>query len=90
MTAPSSGLGGCATISTRSAAARRNGILLNAAASGSNALRARSLFAERVGHKVHSSWSWHGYSNALAALGDETNAQAAERRSSELQAAAEG
>lgn len=65
-------------------------ILLDAAASGTNALRARSLFAERVGHKVHSSWSWHGYSNALAALGDETNARAAERRSTELQAAAEG
>ncbi|MEL7046871.1 MAG: tetratricopeptide repeat protein, partial [Pseudomonadota bacterium] len=62
---------------------------LDAAASGSNAFKARSLFAERVGHKVHSSWSWHGYSNALAALGDKTSARAAARKSTELQAGAE-
>ncbi|MEO0990357.1 MAG: tetratricopeptide repeat protein, partial [Pseudomonadota bacterium] len=59
-------------------------ILLDAAVSSGNALRARSLFAERVGHKVHSSWSWHGYGAALAALGDDAKAQSAEARSVEL------
>ncbi|MEO1680969.1 MAG: tetratricopeptide repeat protein [Pseudomonadota bacterium] len=63
-------------------------ILLDATVSSGNALKARSLFAERVGHKVHSSWSWHGYSNALSALGDLANAQAADQRSAALRTVA--
>ena len=61
-------------------------ILADAAAAGANAQKARALFAERVGHKVHSSWSWHGYSNALAALGDIAGAQDAEARSAAIRA----
>ena len=59
-------------------------ILLDAAAASENALKARALFAERLGNKVHSSWSWHGYSNALAALGDTSGAQEAEARAAEI------
>ncbi len=59
-------------------------ILLDAAASGHSALTARALFAERVGNKVHSSWSWHGYGCALAALGDTSGARAAEERAAAL------
>lgn len=59
-------------------------ILLDAAVASGNALKARSLFAERVGDKVHSSWSWHGYSNALAALGDDARAREAALRASAI------
>ncbi|MGI9463412.1 MAG: tetratricopeptide repeat protein, partial [Aestuariivirgaceae bacterium] len=33
-------------------------ILLDAAKAGADALKARALFAERLGQKVHSGWSW--------------------------------
>lgn len=59
-------------------------ILLDAAAAGENALRARSLFAERVGHKVHSSWSWQGYSSILASLGETAAARAAASRAAAI------
>ena len=59
-------------------------ILLDATASGENALKARSLFAERVEQRVQSSCSWHGYSNALTALGDGTGARAAAARAAAI------
>ncbi|MEO0718531.1 MAG: tetratricopeptide repeat protein [Pseudomonadota bacterium] len=59
-------------------------ILLDATVASGNALKARSLFAERVGEKVHSSWSWHGYSNALAALGEDAGARAAAARAAAI------
>ncbi len=59
-------------------------IMMDAAAAGENALRARALFAERLGSKVHSSWSWHGYSNALAALGDDAGAREAAAKAAAL------
>ncbi|MEM8812380.1 MAG: tetratricopeptide repeat protein [Pseudomonadota bacterium] len=59
-------------------------ILLDAAASGDNALKARALFAERLSHKVHSSWTWHGYATALSALGEGAAAQDAEARAAAI------
>ena len=61
-------------------------ILLDAAAASENALKARALFSERLGNKVHSSWSWYGYSNALSALGDASGAQEAEARAVAIRA----
>lgn len=63
-------------------------ILLDAAAASRDALEARALFAERVGQKVHSSWSWQGYSSALEALGETADARAAAARAAAIRAAA--
>ncbi|NRA98201.1 MAG: tetratricopeptide repeat protein [Rhodobacteraceae bacterium] len=60
-------------------------ILLDATAASQNALQARALFRERLGYKVHSSWTWHGYSNALATLGDDNGAETARDRAAALQ-----
>ncbi|MEM9250187.1 MAG: tetratricopeptide repeat protein [Pseudomonadota bacterium] len=62
-------------------------ILLDAAACGQNALQARALYAERVGQKAHSSWSWHGYGSVLASLGDTAGARSAEARATALRVA---
>ncbi|MEM9043341.1 MAG: tetratricopeptide repeat protein [Pseudomonadota bacterium] len=55
-------------------------ILLDATVASENALKARSMFAERVSNKPHSSWSWHGYANALSTLGDTAAAREASAR----------
>ncbi|QBY02692.1 tetratricopeptide repeat protein [Rhodophyticola sp. CCM32] len=52
-------------------------ILLDATKASGDALRARGLFAERLGHKVHSSWTWKNYSGILEALGSDTLAKEA-------------
>ncbi|HEY4192321.1 MAG TPA: tetratricopeptide repeat protein, partial [Mesorhizobium sp.] len=46
-------------------------ILLDTAKSSRDSLRARALFAERLAHKAHSSWSWKGYGDILATLGQD-------------------
>ncbi len=63
-------------------------ILLDAAAAGDNALKARALFAERVGQKAQSSWTWQGYSSALEALGETAEARAAAARAAAIRTAA--
>lgn len=52
-------------------------IFLDAAKASGDALKARALFAERLGHKVHSSWTWTNYGGVLETLGNDTLAQEA-------------
>lgn len=59
-------------------------ILLDAAKSSSETLRARALFAERLGHKAHSSWSWKSYGEVLHALGQDDAAREARSRAAVL------
>lgn len=59
-------------------------ILLDAAKSSSDTLRARALFAERLGHKAHSSWSWTGYGEVLSTLGQNEQAQLAHARAASI------
>ena len=61
-------------------------ILLDSTLAADNALKARALFAERVGQKSHSSWSWHGYGQALQAIGDEVAARKAMTEAEALRA----
>lgn len=58
-------------------------IMLDAAKSSSEALVARALFAERLGEKVHSSWTWKNYSSILDIAGrtDEAKEAAEKARS---------
>lgn len=44
-------------------------IMLDAAKSSDDALKARALFQERLGEKVHSSWAWKNYSSILGGMG---------------------
>ncbi|HEY4193799.1 MAG TPA: tetratricopeptide repeat protein, partial [Mesorhizobium sp.] len=59
-------------------------ILLDTAKSSRDSLRARALFAERLAHKAHSSWSWKGYGDILATLGQDERALEARARAAEL------
>lgn len=59
-------------------------ILLDAAKSSSETLLARSLFAERLGHKAHSSWTWKSYGELLHTLGQDDEAREARSRASAL------
>lgn len=52
-------------------------ILLDAAKASGDALKARGLFAERLGHKMHSSWTWENYSSILNSLGNDMLAREA-------------
>lgn len=52
-------------------------IILDVAKSSSDTLKARALFAERLGHKAHSSWSWKNYGDILETLGRDDDAQTA-------------
>ena len=54
--------------------------LRDAAKAGQDAVQARALFAERLGDKVHSSWTWKNYAGVLGNLGEtEAAGQAADR-----------
>ena len=59
-------------------------ILLDMARSGQDALKARALFAERLGQKPRSSWAWKHYSTTLDDLGEEDAAKDAAMRASEV------
>lgn len=59
-------------------------ILLDVTKASRDALRARGLFAERLGHKAHSSWSWKGYGDILETLGQDAQAQEARARAAAL------
>lgn len=62
-------------------------ILLDAAQAGTDVVKARALFAERVGQRGHSHWSWQGYSTVLKSLGQDTAAREAAAKASEIRAA---
>ncbi|NKB76268.1 MAG: tetratricopeptide repeat protein [Gammaproteobacteria bacterium] len=55
-------------------------IMLDAAQSSGDVMKARALFTDRVSHKDTSSWSWQGYSQALLSLGQEALANEAARK----------
>ena len=57
-------------------------IMLDAAKSSGDVLKARALFAERLSEKAHSSWTWTNYGDVLAKLGrsDEASEAAAKAR----------
>lgn len=57
-------------------------IMLDAAKSSHDALKARALFADRLGDKVHSSWTWKNYGGILETIGrsDEAAEAAAQAR----------
>ncbi|WP_424987179.1 tetratricopeptide repeat protein [Microbulbifer sp. S227A] len=59
-------------------------ILLDAAKASSDALVARALFSERLGEKVHSSWTWKNYSSILNSVGKTEEAEAAAARAREI------
>ncbi|MEM9430520.1 MAG: tetratricopeptide repeat protein [Pseudomonadota bacterium] len=59
-------------------------ILLDAAKSSDDALRARALFAERLGDKVHSSWTWTNYGDILGTLGQREEAALAAAKAREV------
>ncbi|WP_421981933.1 tetratricopeptide repeat protein [Roseibium sp.] len=44
-------------------------IMLDAAKASHDALKARALFADRLGDKVHSSWTWKNYGSILESMG---------------------
>ncbi|UYV38076.1 tetratricopeptide repeat protein [Rhodobacteraceae bacterium D3-12] len=50
-------------------------ILLDVTQSSQDMLRARALFSERLGHKVHSDWTWHHYARIQEQLGNPQGAQ---------------
>ncbi len=52
-------------------------IMLDAAKASSDALVARALFAERLGEKVHSSWTWKNYGAILDTVGQTEEAKIA-------------
>ena len=57
-------------------------VMLDAAKASNDALTARALFAERLGEKVHSSWTWKNYEAILSSTGqtDEASEAAAQVR----------
>ena len=59
-------------------------IMLDAAKASSDALVARALFAERLGEKVHSSWTWKNYSAILDTIGQTDEAKIAEAKAREI------
>lgn len=59
-------------------------VLLNSAREAGETLKARALFAERLGNKPHSSWAWKNYSTVLHDMGQETQAQKAAATAREL------
>ncbi|KNG93165.1 hypothetical protein ATO11_14360 [Pseudaestuariivita atlantica] len=62
-------------------------ILLDAAKASNDALVARALFAERLGDKVHSSWTWKNYGAVLEANGQTDEAMRAEEEARRILAA---
>ncbi len=52
-------------------------IMLDAAKAGRDTLQARGLFAERLGFKAQSSWTWKNYGDVLETLGKDDEAAAA-------------
>ena len=58
-------------------------IMLDAAKSSQDALMARALFAERLGDKVHSSWTWKNYSSILGSMGQADAAMQAAAKAKE-------
>lgn len=59
-------------------------IILNAAKASTETLQARALFAERLGHKAYSSWTWRNYGEILEKLGRTDEAREARVRASSL------
>ena len=59
-------------------------IMLDAAKASNDALIARALFAERLGEKVHSSWTWKNYSSILSETGRSEEATIAEERAKNI------
>ena len=59
-------------------------IMLDAAKASSDALMARALFAERLGEKVHSSWTWKNYSAILDSVGQTEEAKTAAEKAREI------
>ena len=62
-------------------------IMLDAAKAGRDTLEARGLFAERLGHRAHSSWTWKNYGDILATLGKDEEASQAHAKAGALIAA---
>ncbi|MEM9145844.1 MAG: tetratricopeptide repeat protein [Pseudomonadota bacterium] len=62
-------------------------ILLDAVVASEDALKARALFAERIGQKAQSSWTWRGYGAVLETLGDTAQARDAGARADALRTA---
>ena len=59
-------------------------IMLDAAKASNDALIARALFAERLGEKVHSSWTWKNYGSILSEIGRSEDAKFAEERTKKI------
>lgn len=59
-------------------------ILLDVTKASQDTLKARGLFAERLGHKAHSSWSWKNYGEILDNLGQDEEAREARSRAAQL------
>lgn len=59
-------------------------ILLDVTKSSEDMLKARALFAERLGHKVHSSWTWQNYAEILDQLGQSAEADVASQQAAKL------
>ncbi len=59
-------------------------IMLDAAKASSDALVARALFSERLGEKVHSSWTWKNYSSILETVGKPDEAANAASKAREI------
>lgn len=59
-------------------------ILLDVIKSSRDTLRARALFAERLGHKAHSSWTWKNYGEILQSLGRDDEARQARAKVAQL------
>lgn len=59
-------------------------IMLDAAKASNDALVARALFAERLGEKVHSSWTWKNYSAVLDTVGQVEEASIAAQKAREI------
>ncbi|WP_434052954.1 MAG: tetratricopeptide repeat protein [Roseibium sp.] len=59
-------------------------IMLDAAKASQDALKARALFADRLGDKVHSSWTWKNYGGILQTMGRTDEAALALEKSREV------
>ncbi|GLT11069.1 tetratricopeptide repeat protein [Sulfitobacter porphyrae] len=59
-------------------------IMLDAAKASNDALVARALFSERLGEKVHSSWTWKNYSTILESSGKSEEAAFAAGKAQEI------
>lgn len=59
-------------------------VMLDAVKSTQDALLARALFAERLGEKVHSSWTWKNYSAILETTGNTEEAKTAASKAREI------